>query len=69
MMQAAFGIEVVGEIIRKDGQRIPVTDKAIPEYIKFLIEFILNERVEDLISSTYSYEEMMQTVYKIFNLK
>ena len=69
MTQAAFGVEVVGEIIRKDGKRIPVTNKAIPEHIKFLIGFILNERVEDLISSTYSYEEMMQTIYRIFNLK
>jgi len=69
MTQAALGVEIVGEIIRKDGRRIPVTDKAIPEHIKFLIGFILNERVEDLISSTYSYEEMMQTIYRIFNLK
>ena len=69
MTQAAFGVEVIGEIIRKDGQRIPVTDRAIPEHIKFLIGFILNERVEDLVSSTYSYEDMMRTIYKIFNLK
>jgi len=69
MTQAAFGVEVIGEIIRKDGRRIPVTDKAIPEHIKFLIGFILNEGVEDIISSTYSYEDMMQTIYRIFNLK
>jgi len=69
MMQAAFGVEVIGEIIRKDGRRIPVTDKAIPEHIKFLIGFILNESAEDIISSTYSYENMMRTIYKIFNLK
>ena len=69
MTQAALGVEVIGEIIRKDGRRIPVTDKAIPEHIKFLIGFILNERVEDLISSTCSYEEMTQTVYRILNLK
>ena len=69
MTQATLGVEIVGEIIRKDGRRIPVTDRAIPEYIKFLIEFTLNERVEDLISSTYSYEDMMQTIYRIFNLK
>jgi len=69
MTQAAFGIEVVGEIVRKDGQRILVTDKAIPEHIKFLINFILNERVEDLISSTCSYEDMMRTIYRIPNLK
>jgi len=69
MMQAAFGVEVIGEIIRKDGRRISVTDKAIPEYIKFLIGFILNESVEDVISSTHSYEDMMQTIYRIFNLK
>jgi len=69
MTQAAFGVEVIGEIIRKDGRRIPVTDRAIPEHIKFLIEFILNEKVEDLISSTRSYEEMIQTIYRIFNLK
>jgi len=69
MTQAALGVEVVGEIIRKDGRRIPVTDKAIPEHIKFLIGFILNESVEDIISSTYSYEEMTQTVYRILNLK
>jgi len=69
MTQAAFGVEVVGEIIRKDGKRIPVTNKAIPEHIKFLIGFILNERVEDLISSTYSYEDMMRTIYRISNLK
>ena len=43
MTQAALGVEVVGEIIRKDGQRIPVTYKAIPEYIKLLTEFVLNE--------------------------
>jgi len=69
MTQAAFGVEVIGEIIHKDGRRIPVTDRAIPEHIKFLIEFILNERVEDLISSTYSYEDMMRTIYRISNLK
>jgi len=69
MTQATFGIEAVGEIVRKDGQRILVTDKAIPEHIKFLIGFILNERVEDLISSTYSYEDMMRTIYRISNLK
>ena len=69
MTQAAFGVEVIGEIIRKDGRRIPVTDRAIPEHIKFLIEFVLNEDVEDLISSTYSYEDMMRTIYRIFNLK
>jgi len=69
MTQAALGVEVIGEIIRKDGRRIPITDRAIPEHIKFLIEFILNERVEDLISSTYSYEDMMRTIYKICDLK
>ena len=69
MTQTAFEVEVIGEIIRKDGQRIPVTNRAIPEHIKFLIGFILNERAEDIISSTYSYEEMMQTIYRIFNLK
>jgi len=69
MTQAAFGVEVIGEIVHKGGRRIPVTDKAIPEHIKFLIGFILNEGVEDIISSTYSYEEMMQTIYRILNLK
>jgi len=68
-MQAAFGVEVIGEIIRKDERRISVTDKAIPEHIKFLIGFILNESVEDVISSTHSYEDMMQTIYRILNLK
>jgi len=69
MTQAAFGVEVVGEIIRKDGKRILITDKAIPEHIRFLIGLVLNEEVEDLISSICSYEDMMQTIYKIFNLK
>jgi len=69
MTQTAFGVEVVGEIIRKDGQRISVTDRAIPEHIKFLIEFAVNERAEDLVSSTYSHEDMMRTIYRIFNLK
>ena len=69
MTQAALGVEVIGEIIRKDGRRIPVTYKAIPGHIRFLIEFILNESVEDVISSTHSYEDMMQTIYRILNLK
>lgn len=69
MTQAAFGVEVVGEVIRKDGRRILVTDKAIPEHIRFLIMFVLNEEPKDLSASVYSYAEMLSTLQKILNLK
>lgn len=68
-MRAAFSVEVVGEIVKKDGKRILVTDKAIPEYIKLLIMLILNEKPEDIFLSISTNEEMLQTFYKILNLK
>ena len=68
-MRASFAVEVVGEVIKKDGRRIPVTNKAIPEYIKLLIMLALNEKPEDIFLSIRSYEGMVQTFYKILNLK
>ena len=68
-MRASFAVEVVGEVIKKDGRRILVTNKAIPEYIKLLIMLALNERPEDIFLSVRFYEEMVQTFYKILNLK
>jgi len=69
MTQAALAVEVIGEVIYKDGRRVIVTNKAIPEYLKFLISFILNESAEDISFAVRSYEELRLTIFKIMNLK
>jgi len=69
MTQAALGVEIVGEIIRRDGQRIPVTDRAIPEHIKFLIEFILNENILNFNAHVRQKEDMYITLKHILNLE
>ncbi len=68
-MRAAFSVEVIGEIVKKDGRRILVTNKAIPENIKLLITLILDENPKNISESVRSYEEMMHTLYKILHLK
>ena len=69
MTQAALAVEVIGEVIYKDGRRVIVTNKAIPENIKLLITLILDENPKNISESVRSYEEMMHTLYKILHLK
>ena len=68
-MRAALGVEVEGEIIYKDGRRIRVTDKAIPNNLRLLIELLLSEKFEDIYKSVYAYQNLILTYYKIFNLR
>ena len=69
MTQAAFAVEVIGEIIRKDGRKIVVTNKAIPQHIQLLLMLILNESGEDISESARIHEEMLHTFYKIVCMK
>jgi len=68
MTQASFNVEVIGEVVHKDGRRICVTDKAIPKNLMLLIETLLSERYADIFRSAYSHEELLRIYYKIFNL-
>jgi len=68
MTQASFNVEVIGEVVYKNGRRICVTDKAIPENLKLLIEILLSEGYEDISISARYHEELLRTYYKIFNL-
>ncbi len=68
-MRAAFGVEIEGEIICKDGRRIRVTDKAIPNNLRLLIELLISEKFEDIFKLAYAYENLILTYYKIFNLQ
>jgi len=68
-MRAALGVEVEGEIIYKDGRRVRITDRAISNNFKLLIELLLSEKFEDIFKSAYAYENLILTYYKIFNLQ
>ena len=68
-MRAALGVEVEGEIIYKDGRRIRITDKAISNNLRLLIELLLSEKFEDIYKSVYAYQNLILTYYKIFNLQ
>ena len=68
-MKAAFDIEVVGEIIYKDGRRIQIIGKDIPKNILLLIDLLLSEKFEDIYQIAYSHEALILTYYKIFNLR
>ena len=68
MTRASFNVEVIGEVVYKSGRRISVTNSAIPENLKLLIEILLTERYEDIFISARCHEELLRTHYKIFNL-
>ena len=68
MTRASFNVEVIGEVVYKNGRRICVTDKAIPENLKLLMEILLSEKYEDIFISAYRHEELLRTYYKIFGL-
>ena len=68
MTQASFNVEVIGEVVYKSGRRICVTNRAIPENLKLLIEILLSEGYKDVFISARCHEELLRTYYKIFNL-
>ena len=68
-MKAAFGVEVAGEVIYKDGRRIQIIGKDIPKNIQLLIDLLLSEKFKDIYQIAYSHEALILTYYKIFNLR
>jgi len=69
MANATFHVEVIGELLKKDGKKILVTNIRVPEHIQFLISLILEEQIEDIINLIRIEEESRRTLFKILNLR